>query len=81
MDGIEAYVNGFFDAMALAPCPRRGIVGERGMEAPAMELALGRLEVVAQLHEAEGERASASPLIGIAMRMELAAQPQLVLDL
>jgi len=51
------------------------------MQAPAMELPLGRFEVLAQLHEAEREGAGAAPLIGIAVRVELAAEPQFVLEL
>ena len=65
-----------FDAMALAPRPRRGVVGECGMQAPSMELTLGCLEVVTELHEAERECAGPPPLIGVAVGVQLAAQPQ-----
>ena len=79
--GIEADVDGCFDAVALAPCPCRGVVRERGMQPPPMQLPFGGLEIVAELHEAERKRASAPTLIGVAMGVQLAAQPQLVFDL
>ena len=78
---VEADVDGCFDAMALAPRPRGGVVRERGMQTPPMQLPFGGLEVVAELHEAESQRASAPSLIGVAMGVQLAAQPQLVFDL
>jgi hypothetical protein len=80
-DGIEADIDRFFDAVALAPGPCGGVVRECGMQAPPMELTLGRLEIVAELHQAEGECAGSAPLVRVSMGVELAAQPLLVFDL
>ena len=77
----ETDIDRRFDAVALTPGPGRRVVGERGMQAPAMQLALGRLEIVTELHEAEGECAGPAALVGVSMRVQLAAQPELVFDL
>src|SRR5437763_9282227 len=43
------------------PCPRSRLMGEGGMELPAVELALGALEILAELDQAESETAAAAP--------------------